>query len=91
MQQFQVNKFWRMALSVAVVMLGAGITYMLGLDWNTIVGPDKAGIVVMVIGVIKTVYESFAPGAGVPVVPTGSSTSLVTHKAIGYTRVGPAT
>lgn len=85
MKQFQVNKFWRMALSVATVMLGAAITYMAGLDWKTIVGPDKAGIAVALIGIIKTLYESFAPGAGVPVVPTGSSASLVTHRAVGST------
>jgi len=83
-KEFQVNKFWRMLLSVLLVMLGAAITYMAGLDWKTIVGPDKAGIAVMVIGLIKTIYETFAPGVGVHTtpIPESSTASLITHRAV---------
>lgn len=80
-KRFQVNKWIRLALSILLVMLGAAITYASGLDWKTIVGPDKAGLAVVIISLIKTIYESFAPAAGVQVAPT-TGTKIITHEAL---------
>lgn len=81
-KQFQVNKWVRLGLSLLIVIFGAIITFALQYDWTTVVDPKTASVIVLGIGVIKSIYDSFAPSAGSNVIPTGSSTSLITHKSL---------
>lgn len=67
---FQVNKWLRLFLSVVVALLGAVITWGSTYDWTQIVSPETAGKLVFAIGVLKTVYASFAPSKGVATTPT---------------------
>lgn len=80
MEQVSVNKWVRFALSAVLFGLGAIITFALQYDWSSIVGPEKAGIAVAVISVVKMAYECFAPSSDKTVKPTGGT--IITHRAV---------
>lgn len=77
---FQVNKWVRMALAIAVALLGAFIGWALEYDWTKVVDVPTAGKIVAIIGIIKTLYVAFAPGSGSGSLPTDSY--IITQRGI---------
>lgn len=75
MQQFQVNKWIRVLLSLCVAVLGWAMSF----DWTTLVSPQTAGTIIGVLGLVKVAYATFAPSADKGTVPTGGV--VVTQKA----------
>jgi hypothetical protein len=79
-QQFQVNKYIRMALSFAVWALGVSVFFADSIDWTKLgLSPERAGGVVAVIGALKFFYNSFAPSSMKATIPTGKT--VITQKA----------
>jgi hypothetical protein len=78
MQQVQVNKYIRLALTIFTGVLGLLAAY----NWSEIVDPKTAGLIVVAISAVKAIIDVLAPGAGVATQPVGSSTSLITHKSV---------
>jgi hypothetical protein len=76
----QVNKWLRFALSAVVALLGALIAWGASYDWTNVVDPKTAGIIVFLIGALKTAYNAFAPAAGTGTVPTDSY--IITQRGI---------
>jgi len=81
MPQVQVNKYIRLFLTVLTGALGILAAY----NWTDLVDAKTAGLIIVGISGVKGIIDVIAPGAGVVTAPTGSSASLVTHKAIGST------
>jgi hypothetical protein len=77
MPQVQVNKWVRFALTFLTGALGLLAAY----NWTDLVDAKTAGLIIIAISAVKGVIDVIAPGAGVPTVPTGTPTSLVTHTA----------
>lgn len=75
MQQFQVNKYIRVLLSLFVAVLGWAMAF----DWTTIVNAKTAGTILGILGFIKMGYAAFAPSSDKSTVPTGGV--VVTQKA----------
>jgi len=76
MQQFQVNKYIRLALSFLIAIMGVAVA----VDWTQFVNAKTAGTIVAVIGFVKMAYNAFAPGLGVPTIPTDSK--VITQKSV---------
>jgi hypothetical protein len=78
-QQFQVNKWIRIALSLGM----AAIAWAEGFDWTTVLGTKPALIVVGAIALIKAAYNAFAPSTGVDT--TATNGWIITQKAVTRT------
>jgi hypothetical protein len=83
-QQFQVNKYIRMALSFLIGVLGVAIFFADSIDWTKLgLSPERAGGIVAVIGALKFFYNSFAPSSMKATIPTGNT--VITQKATKLT------
>jgi hypothetical protein len=75
--QFQVNKWWRLASTFLMGIIGIALT----IDWTQYFSTATAGKVIIALTVIKGVYESFAPSSTTPTFPTPKS-YIISHKAL---------
>jgi hypothetical protein len=75
MQQFQVNKWIRVVMSLGVAALGWAMAF----DWTTVVNAKTAGTIVGILGFIKMAYAAFAPSSDKGTEPTGGA--IITQKA----------
>jgi hypothetical protein len=75
MQQFQVNKYIRIVMSLFVAVLGWAMSF----DWTTIVTTQTAGTIIGILGLIKVGYATFAPASDKATLPTGAA--IITQKA----------
>jgi glycine cleavage system H lipoate-binding protein len=78
MEQVQVNKYVRLGLTILTGALGLLAAY----NWSDLVDTKTAGLIVVAISAVKAIIDVLAPGAGVATQPTGTSTSLITHKSV---------
>ena len=84
MPQVQVNKWVRFLLTI---LAGSGglLAVLIAYDWTSLTDVKTAGVITLFFTVIKGAIDLVAPAAGVITAPTGSSTSLITHRAVGST------
>lgn len=77
MEQFQVNKYIRLALTVVTAILTSLAAY----PWTDVVDQKTAAMIAIAVMGVKAIIDAMAPGAGVTTTPTGSATSFITHKS----------
>jgi hypothetical protein len=75
MQQFQVNKWIRVAMSLFVAVLGWAMVF----DWSSVLNAKTAATIVGFLGLIKATYATFAPSSDKATEPTGGT--IITQKA----------
>jgi hypothetical protein len=88
MQQFQINKWIRVALSSVVTLTGFLLLLADNINWNGLLGAKTGATIVMVIGLIKVAYAALAPSANQATKPTGGT--VVTQVAVGPNPAGPS-
>jgi hypothetical protein len=60
-QQFQINKYIRMALSFLIGVLGVAIFFADSIDWTKLgLSPERAGGIVAVIGALSIIASLLA-------------------------------
>jgi hypothetical protein len=81
-QQFQVNKTWRIVLTLLTVALAALIALPIE-QLNDLMTPRNAAYFILAVNFIKGIIDGIAPSAGTTTTPVQGATtfSLVTHKA----------
>jgi hypothetical protein len=77
MKQFQVNKWWRLASTFLIGLIGLALS----VDWTQYFNPPTAGKIIIAFTIVKAVYESFAPSSDTTTVPTPDS-YVISHKTI---------
>lgn len=77
MKQFQVNKWWRLASTFLIGLVGLALT----VDWTQYFGSETAGKIIIAFTIVKAGYEALAPSSVTPTVPTPDS-YVISHKTI---------
>jgi hypothetical protein len=69
-----VNKYILASLNLIMLLVGACMAF----DWNSLVSPHEAGVIVSVLATIKLVLSALLPSPGQPYVKT-TGMPVVTH------------
>jgi hypothetical protein len=77
MPQFQVNKWWRLASTFLMGLVGLA----LNMDWTQYFSAPTAGKIIIALTIIKAGYEALAPSSTTLTVPTPKS-YVISHKAL---------
>jgi hypothetical protein len=77
MPQFQVNKWWRLASTFLMGLVGLA----LNMDWTQYFSSPTAGKIIIALTIIKAGYEALAPSSTTPTFPTPNS-YVISHKAL---------
>jgi hypothetical protein len=82
----QVNKTWRIVLTLLTVCLAAIVALPIE-QLNDLMTPKNAAAFILAVNFIKGIIDGIAPSAGTQTapVPGATSLSLITHKAVGST------
>lgn len=77
MKQFQLNKWWRLASTFLIGLVGLALS----IDWTQYFSSATAGKIIIAFTIIKAGYEALAPSSGTVTVPTPKS-YVISHEAL---------